>query len=63
MMTATVRDAFIIFIIGRIGPDLIMDRGGTLASHPEAPGLIPGVPELFSDEKLSMLVRLINSAG
>ena len=38
-------------------------RGSILASHPAAPGSIASVPEFFSDEKLSMLLRLINGTG
>ena len=38
-------------------------RGSTLASHPAAPGSIPPVPRKFSEEKLSMLLRLINGTG
>ena len=34
-------------------------RGSILASHPAAPGLIPSIPE----EKILMLLRLINGAG
>ena len=37
--------------------------GRILASHPAAPDLIPTIPVIFSEEKLSMLLRLINSAG
>ena len=33
------------------------------ASHPAAPGSMPSVPKKFSEEKLSMLLRLINGAG
>ena len=37
--------------------------GGRLASHPVAPGSIPGIPKKNSEENLSMLLRLNNSAG
>ena len=33
------------------------------ATDPAAPGLNPGVPKKFSEEKLSMLLRLIDSAA
>ena len=33
------------------------------ATDPAAPGSNPGVPEIFSEEKLSMLLRLIDSAA
>ena len=34
-----------------------------VASHPAAPGSITCIPEIFSEEKLSMMLRLINGAG
>ena len=37
-------------------------RGSTLASHPATPGLNPTVPEILSEEKLPMLLWLINAA-
>ena len=32
-------------------------------AYPAALGSIPSIPEIFSEEKLSMLRRLINGAG
>ena len=37
-------------------------RGSNLASRPAAPGLIRNVPQIFSEEQLSTLLRLINLA-
>ena len=34
-----------------------------LASHPAALGLNPRIPQKISEEKLLMLLRLINGAG
>ena len=34
-----------------------------LLPDPAAPGLIPSVPKIFGEEKLSMLVWLINGAS
>ena len=32
-----------------------------VASHLAAPGLFPGIPDIFSKKKLSMLLRFIDS--
>ena len=34
-----------------------------LALPPGVPGLIPGIPEIFSEKKLFMLLRLIDIAA
>ena len=34
----------------------VLLRGSILASHPAAPGLIPGIPKKISEEKLTMLL-------
>ena len=40
-----------------------MHRGSILASHPAAAGSKPSFPKKNSEEKIFMLLRLINSAG
>ena len=45
------------------GQKLRACMGSKLASHPATLGLIPSIPEFFSEEKLTMLLRLINGAG
>ena len=50
----------VIFLV--LNASAVLHRGSMLASQPAALGLIPSVPEIFSDEKLSMLLRLINGA-
>ena len=38
-------------------------RGSILASHPAAPGSNPIISDTFSEEKLLILLRLINGTG
>ena len=38
-------------------------RGSILASHPAAPGSNPSITKKISEEKVSMLLRLINGTG
>ena len=47
-----------------------MGEGGSIAQwlaclllDPGAPGAIPGIPKIISEEKIIKLLRLINGAG